>query len=350
MAENENLMTHESVYFGDRLRHDPTIPMEARAKRIATRICNAIKEYGPKAAHIEVDQLHIELGQYSRVSIFCQPGVLKSPFHKGMEITGYLRAGARITTKDLWKSYGRLIAELMTEPGLASAKMRELVDGAEKRTTGTGMKLLSYRPVEYISLSNERSLLTVELSYGMISDSLQDITGIFPITSAVGSPYSYLNVQARAQKTRMARKSNGYEVDSVLHAALSQMTELSKRTLIDFAENNAQDHWDACGDWTRDQLRARKIILPEAVETLQFKNGQINGRVRLADNISFNRNRALISGNLPDAYLMQASKKPAREILDHPWIDPAIQITKCTNQTKRTAIVMDVPLLPLRTI
>ena len=322
----------------------PERPMKAEERRIARRIATAIGRRSGVQHEFEDGDIVVIVGSYGYMDVTCRAGLLKAPFRtRPLSIQAFQRKSARIPEQVLWEAYGETIAELMTSPARASGMMRDLTDRIERTLTGTGMELLRYHPTQV-----GRESISVEALIRMVDTTLDDCEAVFHLEHGVSRytarNFQSLNREANAQARRIARRQDGHVIDTIMHAALGAMTTREKRKLTEFIREQAGRDRRYVPEYRNKELADRGLNVPEAIETLKVKDGVISGRVRISHNATFNRNRMLVSGHLPQTFIQKAIGSRLGDIIQHPWVPGDVVIEECkTHAADRTAIRIEIP-------
>ena len=322
----------------------PERPMKAEEKRIAKRIATAIGKRSTVSHEFENGDIIVIVGSYGYMDVTCRAGLLKAPFRSTpLSIQAFQRKAPRLPEQVLWEQYGKTIAELMTAPARASQMMRAMTDRIERTLSGTGMELLRYHPTEV-----GKESISVAATIRMVDANLDDCEAVFHIEHGASKytmrNFQALNREANAQAARIGRRQDGHVTDAVMHAALSTMTTREQRKLETFIREQAGRDRGYVDEYRNKELADRGLRVPEAIETLKVKDGIISGRVRISANATFNRNRFLISGHLPQSYVQKAAGMKLGDIVQHPWVPEDIIVEECkTHNANRTAIRISVP-------
>jgi len=322
----------------------PERPMTAEEKRIARRIAAAIGKRLAVPHDFEDGDITVIIGTYGYMDVTCRAGLLKAPFRsRPLSIQAFQRKVPRIPEQVLWDSYGETIAELMISPARASGMMRRLTNRIDKTLSGTGMELLAYHPTEVGSES-----ISIEARIRMVDANLDDCEAVFHIehgdSKYTARNFLNLNREAKAQAVRVGRRRDGHITDAVMHAALSTMTTHQKRKLEAFIRDEAGRDRHYVDEYRNKELADRGLNVPDAIETLKVKDGVISGRIRISDNATFNRNRLLVTGHLPQSFLQRVAGGRLGDIVQHPWVPGDVIVTACkTHNVDRTAMKIAMP-------
>ena len=297
----------------------PERPMKAEEKRIAKRIATAIGKRSTVSHEFENGDIIVIVGSYGYMDVTCRAGLLKAPFRSTpLSIQAFQRKAPRLPEQVLWEQYGKTIAELMTAPARASQMMRAMTDRIERTLSGTGMELLRYHPTEV-----GKESISVAATIRMVDANLDDCEAVFHIEHGA-SKYTMRNFQALNRE--------------------ATMTTREQRKLETFIREQAGRDRGYVDEYRNKELADRGLRVPEAIETLKVKDGIISGRVRISANATFNRNRFLISGHLPQSYVQKAAGMKLGDIVQHPWVPEDIIVEECkTHNANRTAIRISVP-------
>lgn len=318
--------------------------MKAEEKRIARRIAASIGRRSAVQHNFQDGDIVVIIGSYGYLDVTCRAGLLKAPFRSApLSIQAFQRKAPRIPEQVLWDAYGETIAELMTSPARASTLMRRLTDRIQKTLSGTGMELVAYHPTEV-----GRDSISIEARIRMVDANLDDCEAVFHIehgdSKYTARNFLNLNREAKAQAARVGRRKDGHITDPVMHAALSTMTTREKRKLENFIRDQAGRDRRYVDEYRNKELSDRGLNVPDAIETLKVKDGVISGRIRISDNATFNRNRLLITGHLPQSFLQKALGERLGDIVQHPWVPGDVIVTECkTHNVERTAMKIAMP-------
>ena len=322
----------------------PERPMKAEEKRLARRIAAAIGKRSAVTHDFEDGDITVMIGSYGFIDVTCRAGLLKAPFRsRPLSIQAFQRKSPRIPEQVLWDAYGETIAELMTSPARASEMMRKMTDRIERILSGTGMELVRYHPTQV-----GRESISIEATIRMVDANLDDCEAVFHLEHGV-SKYTMRNFQslkreAKAQAARVGRRQGGHVTDAIMYAALSIMTTREQRKLETFIREQAGRDRRYVDEYRNKELADRGLNVPEVIETLKVKDGIISGRVRISPNATFNRNRILIAGHLPQSFVQKAAGMRLGDIVQHPWVPGDVIVEECkTHNADRTAIRIAVP-------
>lgn len=313
-------MQNEAALFGSLIEPASPAKMTPQNRKMSERIVASIKKYGSGKCDIDPAKIAVNDCQYSNIDVACLPGCLPAPFHKGIRIWGFLRSTGPISEKALWNEYGQAIEDLAVRTGDACEEMREIVNQAEKTVEGTGMRLISYRPVSYGKTKVGTAMMDVLARYTMIDEMLQEREAYFVLENR-HRRQTYLGREANAQADRRDKKRDGLSVDAILWSALQRLTTRQMTKLEELLiKGNGQYQTGRYAEWTAAQLLEKGLRLPDEVETIKAKNGLISGRVRLAENVVFNRKRLLIPGNIPLSIANKIEGARLGDLVQHPWL------------------------------
>jgi len=318
--------------------------MKAEEKRIARRIATAISKRSGANHEFKDGDIVVIVGSYGYMDVTCRAGLLKPPFRaRPLSIQSFKRKEPRMPEQVLWDEYGKIIDELMTSPGRASEMMRKMTDRIERTIAGTGMELLRYHPTQV-----GRDSISIIARVTMVDANLDDCEAVFHLEHGVlkytARNFQSLTREAKAQATRIGRRTDGHIIDAIMHAALSSMTTRERHKLETFVRENAGRDRRYVDEYRNKELSDRGLNVPEAIETFKVKDGVISGRVRIAHNATFNRNRLLISGHLPQTFIQKAVGSRLGGIVEHPWVPGDIVVEECkTHNADRTAMKIKVP-------
>lgn len=319
------------------LREDMEWKEKSMAKRLARIVCKK-GETGDRPA---ASDLIVNIDQYNGIHVACRPGLLKAPFRaRTIRIYGYLQKTPKLSDAALWQAFGQTITELMTAPARASRQMLEVVDRIDRTISGTGMELIRYHPIE---VGTE---IVIAATVRLIDQHLQEIEARFHLESGNSNNFRFLTREAKAQAERLERQEGGLLVDVILYNALAIMTGREMRRLADFLNNDTGRGRGYIPEYRNKEMADRGIRLPDAIETIKAKDGIISGRVRLSENLTFNRNRMLVAGHLPTSLLHRIKECTSGDVVQHPWVPTDAIVTKCIHHNaKRTAVHLKMPLV-----
>lgn len=306
--------------------------MDKKELKFARFIARVISNRTQNKVALKPEDLQIRLAEsgFSGARIWIKPNVLKPPFHKVMQISGYWHNQWPMEDNTIWHQIGKNIANLFLHHENLCDELRKISSEISAITNASGMKLESYQPVAYQEILGGHCL-TVIAKIKMIDERLDPISGTFRLSSRGRRPLDVLKREAEAQALRNSRKKNGIITDTMMFAALKQLPEstleriakllTTKQDVVEMenlrqAENKIK------------YLTSKGIPVPNFIETITFKNGLLHGRIRLRDDITANRKTLLIRRDIPQSLLNTLEGKELSQLIDHPWLPKNRKIIK----------------------